>query len=357
MVKIASGALAVLSLAIICQPTSCDLEVCDWKVYYDTWIPKFKPGEFEHAGAGILCLEACCQDPNCKGIAIQSSLQSQCYKFSNTSLDLASSAPSLAEFLTQRRVSTWSILLKGRAPVNSQQQLLALPAPELGTTSEKEGVDEGDDSIEDDVVMQTQPSSAISKQETSTNKRSENMQLTTNCQWAVHYDTWVNSFEKGEYLSRSGALDGVHCLDACCQDPSCQGLALESAELYQCYKYGNVPKELKELNLAMGQPLKDGAWLRQLQPKWSIFIKNSTHDPVQPIFRASSYGTGNRNLIGTIVQICGVGAFIMLMVGLATLPTDLPWSERMSAYFFHGAEAQKLLHSGVELLPVSTLQK
>merc|ERR1712187_423685 len=56
------------------------------------------------------------------------------------------------------------------------------------------------------------------------------------CQWDVHYDQWIPTFQQGEYEPANGQ-GGAHCLTACCHDALCQGLALMSNERFRCYKY------------------------------------------------------------------------------------------------------------------------
>jgi len=81
------------------------------------------------------------------------------------------------------------------------------------------------------------------------------------------------SFDPGEY-THDEAFGGAHahCLDQCCHDPSCTGLALESSELYQCYKYSKLPVGLDSNT---GRSLGDGRWMQQKSQKWSIVVKAS----------------------------------------------------------------------------------
>mmetsp|Transcript_125435 Transcript_125435/g.222283 ORF Transcript_125435/g.222283 Transcript_125435/m.222283 type:complete len:282 (-) Transcript_125435:93-938(-) len=89
------------------------------------------------------------------------------------------------------------------------------------------------------------------------------------CGWVVHYNRWEPTFDKGEF-EHNDALGGAHCLDACCRDPSCLGLTLESSEKYQCYKYSSLPDGLDTLK---GKPLGDAKWLLSKTPTWSVFVK------------------------------------------------------------------------------------
>lgn len=89
------------------------------------------------------------------------------------------------------------------------------------------------------------------------------------CDWAVYYDLWVPTFDKGEYR-HNGPRGGAHCLVACCADPTCLGIALESSEEYQCYKYSERPELLHHRS---SRSLGDGAWLKGLPKQWSVFMK------------------------------------------------------------------------------------
>merc|ERR1719335_370716 len=92
------------------------------------------------------------------------------------------------------------------------------------------------------------------------------------CEWRVHYNTWIPSFKPGEYR-HNGPSGGAHCLDACCQDPTCTGIQLESSEQFQCYEYGSPPKGLNDVT--PGRRLGDGSWLVHQRPAWSVFMKAS----------------------------------------------------------------------------------
>jgi len=95
-------------------------------------------------------------------------------------------------------------------------------------------------------------------------------QVMGSCGWSVFYDTWIPTFEKGEYEG-PGREGGAHCLDACCADATCKGIALMSDEIYQCYKYSQLPTEVTQQS---GQRLGNGHWMQPLKPAWSIFVKS-----------------------------------------------------------------------------------
>lgn len=90
---------------------------------------------------------------------------------------------------------------------------------------------------------------------------------TPSCEWTVYYDTWVPTFEKGEY--EHPWEGGHHCLEACCRDPKCNSLQLLSSELFQCYKY-NKPPAIKGKE---GKLLGDAKWLLTKKRAWSVFVK------------------------------------------------------------------------------------
>jgi len=198
---------------------------CTWQVFYDKWIPSFEPGEYQHAGSqgGAHCLTACCEDPTCKGLSLKSDEMYQCYKYSRLpeEVGLLSAGQTLGngQWLGQF-TPAWSVFAKvgGAGPA----AVLPAMAP-VGAT----------------------------------------------CGWSVHYDLWLDTFIRGEY-EPPNAYGGAHCLVACCQDPTCIGLALMSDEEYQCYKYKSLPTGLAS---HQATPLGDGKWLSDKKPAWSIFIK------------------------------------------------------------------------------------
>jgi hypothetical protein len=93
------------------------------------------------------------------------------------------------------------------------------------------------------------------------------------CEWLVHYDRWIPTFAAGEF-EHNDKYGGAHCLDACCRDPTCTGLALESSEQFQCYKYTQKPVGLEP---SRGRRLGDGNWLKSQRAAWSIFLKADSH--------------------------------------------------------------------------------
>lgn len=98
------------------------------------------------------------------------------------------------------------------------------------------------------------------------------------CGWEVHYNLWLDTFARGEYEPPND-YGGAHCLVACCQDPTCEGLALMSNEEYQCYKYKGLPTAVAS---HQGTSLGDGKWLKQKAPAWSIFKKTLIQRPAAP---------------------------------------------------------------------------
>lgn len=206
---------------------------CGWRVWYDRWLPSFVPGEYEGPGSqgGAHCLAACCADPSCKGLALMSSELYQCYKYSELPAELGSQVGrplGNAQWLTGMK-SAWSVFVKADVAAKAHLDASSVQA-----------------------------------------------WTTQNCEWSVHYDLWLDTFERGQY-EPPNALGGAHCLVACCQDPTCKGLALESIEKYQCYKYKGLPDALAT---RQGVPLGDAKWLLQKPSAWSIFVKVP---PVQAI--------------------------------------------------------------------------
>jgi hypothetical protein len=84
----------------------------------------------------------------------------------------------------------------------------------------------------------------------------------------VHYDVWLDGFDVHAYEEADHSLD---CMPACCLDSTCYGIAFESSEATQCYKYTHVPEKLRKLD--GGRRLGNGHWLQALPNRWSIFMK------------------------------------------------------------------------------------
>lgn len=230
---------------------------CEWVVHYDTWDRSFDEGEYEHADhGGAHCLDACCKDPNCHGLELMSSEIYQCYRFSHMPASL------------QRRSGGGRMLGDGRwamAKVPRWSAFMKLGAPGVVRPSPAAllQLGGGKPPAEDDGAKYE----ALAQ-------RLKNSPKLQKCGWTVYYDMWVPTFERGEYEPSDDALGGAHCLEACCQDPQCEGLALESIEKYQCYRYMVLPtKQMARLAPHGGRPLGDAAWLRQRRGAWSVFVK------------------------------------------------------------------------------------
>jgi len=222
-------------------------DACVWTVTYDTWINSFDVGEYEPVTQGGLhCLVACCADPTCLGLAMESNERYQCYKYSTLPEELSNyehRALGDSSWLVQRP-NKWSVFVKRVRP--GFQQIQPPPAGAISSVSQESDLDQ-----------------------TLRHLQAMSMPQQGHCEWMVHYDRWIETFDALEYegVERGGA----HCLEVCCKDPSCLGLAMESSEMYQCYKYSKLPTGL----LAGNQPrnLSNGVWLLDLKPAWSIFIK------------------------------------------------------------------------------------
>lgn len=218
---------------------------CDWSVYYNEWVDSFIGGEFEPNDdrGGAHCLEACCQDDECAGVQLHSSLDSQCYRYDEVpDLPKDAVAQPIDAFLRVPRATAWSVFVKRSLPPG--QAAKALPVPV------------------------TEPPAAMAHKEEALDQQLRHLESSPQaCSWTVNYDAWIPTFDSGEY-EHNDALGGRHCLEACCEDPLCLGLALESSEMYQCYKYSNSPR----LDTP-GRPLGDGRWLLSKPKAWSVFIK------------------------------------------------------------------------------------
>lgn len=228
---------------------------CDWTIHYDKWIPSFEQQPYypNTAVAGVQCLHHCCEDPACDGLAMESSLQFQCYRYNKLPTAVNSNGESFAEFLRQPRVPRWSILKKVPLAVGMPSTVVSETALVL-------------EAKEDAVNAQNSKKRA---EESKLDQRLEYaLEAPHTCEWKVYYNTWLPSFEPGEY--ETSADGGRHCLEACCGDPTCTGLALESSELYQCYRYAKVPDQLPS---GGWNSLGDGGWLRKKKSSWSVFVK------------------------------------------------------------------------------------
>lgn len=228
-------------------------QTCNWAIVYDKWIPSFDPGEYMHGSylGGARCLEACCKDPTCSGLAFGSTEKFQCYKYSSlpAELDGLKTVPlGDGQWLLNKR-SAWSIFIKGG--VVSSSGGAAPGSQSFPTPSEKART----------VDVRMVSAGSPTAYET--------------CDWTVFYDKWLPSFEPGEYEPNND-LGGSHCLEACCKDPTCLGLALESTEKFQCYRYRSLPGDLQT---SEGQSLGDGEWLLKKKSAWSIFVKTVVARP------------------------------------------------------------------------------
>jgi len=274
---------------------------CQWSVFYNNWLPSFDPGEYEHPGeqGGAHCLAACCEDPTCKGIQLMSDELYQCYKYSSLPSEVNSQAalesarmlgngrwlgqlrPAWSVFVKNSAAnapqpqkpdndsheakqwskfleSSWSDPNPNAAPVAASQALAASEPPGEFALA----VAKASKSIEEGFGMSAQ---SISDSD-------------PKCGWDVHYNLWLDTFARGEYEPPND-YGGAHCLLACCQDPTCEGLALMSNEEYQCYKYKGLPTAVAS---HQGTSLGDGKWLKQKAPAWSIFVKTLIQSPAAP---------------------------------------------------------------------------
>lgn len=254
-----------LGLRSVLSATFSSSVSCDWTIFYDKWMPSFEqdPYEGNANSAGVHCLHRCCADPSCDGLAIESSLQYQCYRYKQLPTELASNGESFMTFLRQPRIPRWSILKK--IPLAVGQQGAYVGETDLVAIAKLEAAD----------AVNTTKQSEESKLD---RKLRAALEPPHTCEWKVYYDTWIPSFEAGEYES-SGSDGGVHCLEACCGDPTCTGLALESSEMYQCYRYAQLPKRLPSEGWSS---LGDGKWLRSKKSAWSIFVKVEVPNSASP---------------------------------------------------------------------------
>lgn len=298
---------------------------CQWTVHYDLWIKTFDAGEYEPPGSlgGAHCLVACCKDPTCKGLALYSSEMYQCYKYSRLPNDLDKDPSRMlgdGSWLRQEKPA-WSIFVKhDPAPISPAHEVeTVVNYPALLPPSHLATMD------------------VLGKEQT--------------CDWKVHYDRWVPSFEHGEY-EHNNAYGGAHCLVACCQDPTCHGLALESTERYQCYKYSSLPEELQHYR---GKLLGNGQWLRDKPQAWSIFVKVplSVAAADQP-GRITSETNHNLSMPLSVIDKSLVARMAILVVGSVVAFHGLGMSsdsrvKRLFAktgLFKANPETQKLLVSG-----------
>lgn len=235
---------------------------CDFTVYYNRWIETFEKNEYKHNdGQGMHCLEACCRDPTCNGLELESDLNSQCYKSAHIPRVSDESGEQLLEFLAGERVSQWSVFVK----------TIHVPAPRTGFHN---ALPIMSDVLKSAIANRPRPVPVMVSEESLLDRRLRGVdpvRFSTRCEWTVYYDKWIPEFEHGEYahdVSSGGAK--VHCLQKCCEDPSCVGLSLESNELEQCYKYSQEPAHLP---VKEGKRLGNGRWLEKQPNKWSVFIK------------------------------------------------------------------------------------
>lgn len=267
--------LAAGSRATTARSSSATRWNCEWDVHYNTWIPSFRPGEYRHNGpsGGAHCLDACCQDPTCTGIQLESSEQFQCYEYDSPpdGLNDVTSGRRLGDgsWLVHQRPA-WSVFMK--ASRKETKEAVDLQPPPLPSASR--GTSNGNGRRLTSESHEASKAKQLEKQlDEKLSTVSAMMGLSQqHCQWVVHYDQWIPTFVPGEYEHNDEA-GRAHCIEACCQDPSCAGIQLESSEMSQCYKYTNPPAGLIA---SEGQALGDGNWLRQKPQAWSILVKTAT---------------------------------------------------------------------------------
>merc|ERR1711920_1157994 len=63
--------------------------------------------------------------------------------------------------------------------------------------------------------------------------------MAARCQWTIAYDVWYSPKDGSEY----GHHDA--CLGNCCHDPQCMGILMHSTLDSQCYKFTELPDEIK----------------------------------------------------------------------------------------------------------------
>lgn len=226
---------------------------CDWKVHYDVWIPTFDKVPYEHPGFGQHCLDVCCKDPSCKGLTLDSSEKWTCFRYRELpdKHELQSKHP--AQLLGNglwllHRPQAWSVFVKEVKPGPPLMNMH--PYLHNAISWARRGIHHGHEAPHM-AVPYTAP------------------EHNDHCAWDVYYNVWEPTFDKGEYRNANRDAGGAHCLEACCKDPSCLGLQLESIELYQCYKYSKAP----DVNTKDKKPLDDSRWLVALKPAWSVFLK------------------------------------------------------------------------------------
>lgn len=227
---------------------------CAWSVHYGARIPGFDKVPYPHHARGEHCLEACCQDPGCKGLAIEAEERWSCFRYQQSP-----SEGVLAKYPAQplddglwlvERQQAWSVLVKEDVGPSS------MPHPVHPSLLHALSWSGG---------RTIQSHDAVARR-TSVPKPPHH---TDHCQWEVHYDVWEPSYDRGEYRQAFKFAGGAHCLEACCRDTKCTGIQMMSSELYECYKYSKAP----DLHGRSGSPLGDSRWLLQKAPAWSVFMK------------------------------------------------------------------------------------
>jgi hypothetical protein len=268
---------------------------CDWTIHYGSWIPTFEKRVYvEKSGvSGVQCLEACCRDPSCAGLQLESSMESQCYKYAHVPAELGGErGQPLAQYVDAPRQPAWSVFVKATAAGADSRAL----SPSTLLREEEARVP---------ALRSVQEEAAVDA------RLRRSLEPPHVCEWTVYYDKWIPSFQGGEY-EHNNAFGGAHCLEACCEDPSCKGLALESSEMYQCYKYGTPPAALSGMH---GEPLGDGAWLRHRRTAWSIMVKVEKPLQLAPP-RARS---GQEEAPATAWQWASLLAHVMALVAMVAL--------------------------------------
>jgi len=311
-------------------------KLCDWRVYYNVSVDISKPVETlqNMPVIGLSCLQACCYDVDCAGIAIKSSLQSQCYKYSSIPTRLSSSAPLLTDFVTHGKATAWSFLLKTHAARGSQTQDAAQRHPALIPAFHASGINEKplQEAANQQMPVKFTKSSLKTKESLS-------------CKWSVYYN---HSAVKEGYLD--GAMlteDERQCMHSCCEDEICHGFALEPGKPLQCYLYRRPPEVVNTASVAVSHDM----FQPKLGPAWTLFMKKSAMNKDSVVVNNVQEESGPKVLLAYIAQCCATGAFIILILRSAYAIGLLPCGTCLPTFVTSEPEHEKLLkHRGTELL-------
>lgn len=204
-------------------------------------------------GAGIGCLDRCCHDPGCQGLAMNSELtDALCHKYAEVPNVSSAPAEPLEAFLAwgTARPTRQSVFVKS-ASHGAAPALLVSPG------------------LHGRALVGELNASGFHRAPTGLRE--------AHCNWTVHYDTRAPAKDVRPY--GHGARN---CLEVCCHDPTCKALEVLSSghghNSRECNEISGVPLlDSEQRPLGSGSDLAHPwALLHDKPQRWSVVVKAGT---------------------------------------------------------------------------------